>query len=123
MKGKDKDNVIISHCPYKEKFIDILMAWLKKLKNKTITSGITYSWYIYFVLFYLFQNCTILNNIEFLRQEINKLLNPCDQPKDNEDDRFSVASKTLSEMEGSILCILDGAIRKVSSLLNIVYRL
>ncbi|KAK4321941.1 hypothetical protein Pmani_007292 [Petrolisthes manimaculis] len=59
------------------------------------------------------KNCTILNNIEFLRREIHSLLKPCDPSMDNEDDQFSVVSKTLSKMEGSILCNMDSAIRKL----------
>lgn len=63
----------------------------------------------------LFQSCTGLNNIQYLRKEIEAVpeffeLNNGDEGSDH----FSVVTRTSSKMEGSVSYFMDNVIAKVS---------
>lgn len=65
----------------------------------------------------LFQSCTGVNNIQYLRKEIEAVPEFFELNNDDEGcDQFSVVTKTSSKMEESVLCFMDSVIVKVSDL-------
>lgn len=63
----------------------------------------------------MFQSCTGLNNIQYLRKEIEAVQEFFEfSSSDEGSDHFTVVTKTSSKMEGSVSCYMDSAIAKVS---------
>lgn len=62
--------------------------------------------------FLTLQTCTGLNNIEYLQQEVEGLLELFELTDDDAELRFLIA-KTSSKMEGSLLLFMDNVIRKI----------
>lgn len=61
----------------------------------------------------IFQTCTGLNNIEYLRQEMESLPELFELTEDDDAEQNFVIAKTSSKMEGSVLIFMDSVIRKV----------
>ncbi|XP_042232588.1 protein unc-13 homolog 4B-like isoform X2 [Homarus americanus] len=64
------------------------------------------------------QTCIGLNNIEYLRQEIDGLPTLLKLSNDDDKEQFSVVKKTSSKMEGSLLLFMDNVIKKIKPILS-----
>lgn len=63
----------------------------------------------------MFQSCTGLNNIQYLRKEIEAVREFFEfSDSDEGSDHFTIVTKTSSKMEGSVSCYMDSVVAKVS---------